>query len=114
MAHMPHPYTHTRTPFDMRACRLPLCSQLAWDATIISSAHVSHMVESASMMVPAPQWDQTVAWFIENYAGLFPLQSLVNKYVNTPVTSLAALINSQTTAYDEWVALSGDVILRQQ
>lgn len=36
---------------------------------------MSHAVESSSMPVSAPQWDQTVAWFIQNYAGLFPLQA---------------------------------------
>eukprot|EP00197_Chlamydomonas_leiostraca_P014615 CAMPEP_0202865826 /NCGR_PEP_ID=MMETSP1391-20130828/6456_1 /ASSEMBLY_ACC=CAM_ASM_000867 /TAXON_ID=1034604 /ORGANISM="Chlamydomonas leiostraca, Strain SAG 11-49" /LENGTH=620 /DNA_ID=CAMNT_0049545707 /DNA_START=18 /DNA_END=1880 /DNA_ORIENTATION=+ len=96
------------------AANLTVSGQLAWDSTIITSAKVSHTVESSAMTVPAPQWDQTVAWFIQNYAGLFPLQTLVDKFVHTPVTSLVALINSHTTAYDGWVALSGDVALRQQ
>jgi hypothetical protein len=32
--------------------------------------------------------DLTVAWFIQNYAGLYPLSQLVNSFVSTPVVSM--------------------------
>lgn len=46
--------------------------------------------------------------------GILHPQTIVDKVVHTPVTSLVALVDTATVAYDGWVALSGDVVLRQQ
>ena len=49
---------------------LPLPSgQLGWDSTTITSAVAHHTLVQATVPVSLPQWDGTVAWFVENYAG---------------------------------------------
>jgi len=95
------------------AANLTIQGQLGFDTTIIESAVVHHVVEAAlpEMPVNPVQWDNTVAWFIQNYAGLYPLQFIINNFVHTPVTSLITLVNAQSATYDGWFALSGDVQL---
>lgn len=85
---------------------------VTWDTTTVSSVSVTHTVVQSSMDVPTAQWDTTVAWFIQNYAGLYPLRLLVDQFVKTPVTSLAVLDKSAAKYLDGWFALSGDIALR--
>lgn len=42
---------------------------LSWDTTTIATAVVNHSLVQSTMDVPLRQWDTTVAWFIQNYAG---------------------------------------------
>lgn len=93
------------------SANLTIQGQLNYDSTIINSAVVHHVVEESSMPVSAVQWDNTVAWFIQNYAGLYPLQFLIDHFVQTPVTSMVSMINAQSETYDGWFALSGDVVV---
>jgi hypothetical protein len=46
--------------------------------------------------------------------GLYPIQFIVNKFVQTPVTSLVSLTNAHGVTLDGWFALSGDVQLQAQ
>jgi hypothetical protein len=84
-------------------------SQLGWDSTIITGVSVTHVVEQSAMDVPTKQWDSTVAWFIQNYAGLYPLSFIVDNVIHTPVTSLVSLVNAAAVAKPGWFLLSGDV-----
>jgi hypothetical protein len=83
------------------------------------------------MDVPVAQWDSTVAWFITNYAGLYPLSFLVctfcslgrlwskaltciacrqvPNFVQTPVTSMVSLVNAEAATKNGWFLLSGDI-----
>ena len=46
-------------------------------------------------------------------SGLFPLQQLVNMFVDTPVASLATLVNARGAAMaGGWFELSGDIQLQ--
>ena len=67
------------------------------------------MVESSSLAVPTLQWDNTVAWFVQNYGGLYPLHTLVDMFVHSPVIALFSLTNAQAATYEQWYALSSDV-----
>eukprot|EP00798_Chlamydomonas_sp_ICE-L_P027422 gene27421-4717_t len=86
-----------------------ITATLTWDTTLITHVTVHHVVEpGATMDVPAEKWDQTVTWFVQNYAGLFPLSQLVMQYVKSPVVSLVSLVNAETATVDKWFALSAD------
>ncbi len=86
--------------------------QLNYDSTVITLVKAQHTVEDSSMPVSAAQWDNTVAWFIQNYAGLYPLQFLIEHFVQTPVTSLVSLVDAEAKTLPGWYALSGDVVMR--
>lgn len=60
------------------------------------------------MDVPTKQWDSTVAWFIQNYAGLYPLSFIVDNVIHTPVTSLVSLVNAAAVTKGGFFLLSGD------
>ncbi len=49
---------------------LLLLGLVSWDMTTITSAAANHTLVQSSMDVPLDRWDQTVAWFIQNYAGV--------------------------------------------
>lgn len=85
--------------------------QVNYDSTIISGVEVHHSVEDAAMPINPLAWDNTVSWFIQNYAGLYPLQFLITQFVQTPVTSLVSLVNAVSSTYDGWYGISGDVQL---
>ncbi|KAG1657466.1 hypothetical protein FOA52_003002 [Chlamydomonas sp. UWO 241] len=93
-------------------CQLDITAEFTWDATTIKTATAVHTVVQSPMTVPAVQWDNTVAWFVKSYAGLYPLQFLVNHFVHSPVVSMAALVNATGgSPVDGWFMLSGDVLL---
>ncbi len=53
-----------------------------------------------------------MAWFIQNYAGLFPVSRLINTFVKTPAASQVELVNAAAVTDDAgWYRLSGDVRL---
>lgn len=93
------------------AANLTIQAQLNYDTTIISSCVAHHVVEESTMTVNPVTWDNTVSWFVTNYAGLYPLQFLIDHFVQTPVTSLVSLINTAADTYDGWFALGGDVLM---
>ncbi|KAJ9506385.1 hypothetical protein QJQ45_019471 [Haematococcus lacustris] len=92
---------------------LTIVGQFKWDSTLITSVTAQHSVEQAAMPVPTLAWDRTIAWFIQSYAGLYPLSFLVDHFVHTPVTSLVALQAAQTETLDGWFSVSSDVLLTQ-
>ena len=88
-------------------------SQLSWESTVISSAVATHKLVRSSLPVPLDRWDQTVAWFIENYAGIYPMKKLFGMFVYVPEASLVSLMDSEGVTYDGgWWALSADVELQ--
>jgi hypothetical protein len=93
-------------------CQLDITADITWDTTTIKTATAVHTIVQSPMTVPAVQWDNTVAWFVKSYAGLYPLQFLVNRFVHSPVVSMAALVNAAGgSPVDGWFMLSGDVLL---
>ncbi|GAX77287.1 hypothetical protein CEUSTIGMA_g4733.t1 [Chlamydomonas eustigma] len=85
--------------------------QLNWDSTTITSAVAKHTLVQATIPVSTAQWDGTVAWFIQNYAGLYPLNQIVKKFVNTPVVSLVSLVRATGVTLEGWFGLSGDIMV---
>jgi len=85
-----------------------------WDSTVVTSVSASHVaVEAApNITIPVIQWDRTVAWFVQNYAGLYPLHFLVDNFIHTPVTSMVGLINAKGSALERWFALASDIQVR--
>ncbi|KAF5840860.1 bactericidal permeability-increasing protein [Dunaliella salina] len=84
-------------------------ADMSWESTIITSATAKHTVQQAIMAVPTPQWDMTVAWFIQNYAGLYPLRQLVTTFVHTPVSSMLDLTDTESRTYEGWYSLAAEV-----
>jgi len=95
-------------------CNLSVTGTVGWDTTVITSAVAKHTVVDHALNVPAEKWDATVAWFVQSYAGLYPMEFLYRRFVQSPVTALAALVNAVGgTPVDGWFVLSGDVQLLQ-
>jgi len=84
-------------------------ADMSWESTIITAVNAKHTVQEAIMAVPAPQWDMTVAWFIQNYAGLYPLRQLVTSFVHTPVSSMLDLTDTESQTYEGWYSLAAEV-----
>jgi len=89
-------------------------AEINYDTTVIKQVVAKHAVESATLDVNPVQWDNTIAWFVQNYAGLFPVSTLIQKFVQVPVVSQVGLVNTNATTGDSWYYLSGDVQLSLQ